>query len=86
MFPGSLTLRNVKVAVWDFRAKWYTLGIELGLPGEKLQVIEGRTVFYSTLYEVLCILDMIYTVHDITNKVLFDTSVVRLFFHSTEYW
>ncbi len=52
MFPGSLTLSKVKAAVWDSRAKWYTLGIELGLPAKKLQVIEGLQ-FSSTLHEVL---------------------------------
>ena len=41
-FIGSLTLREMKTALWDARAKWMSLGNVLSLPIETLQVIEGH--------------------------------------------
>ncbi len=50
VFPESLTLREVRSALWNARVQWESLGVELGLPMETLQVIEGYSVSYSALY------------------------------------
>ncbi len=44
VFPGSLTLREVRTAMWGARAEWYNLGLALGLPMETLEVIKGHAV------------------------------------------
>ncbi len=55
-FIGSLTLREMKTALWDARAKWMSLGNVLSLPIETLQVIEGHACrLPSALYNYGCI-------------------------------
>ena len=45
VFPGFLTLREVRVAVWSVpHVKWKVLGLALGLPYSTLEVIEGHAV------------------------------------------
>ena len=44
VFPGSLTLGEVRAALWGARAEWYYLGVVLGLPYRTLEVIEGHAV------------------------------------------
>ncbi len=53
VFPGTLTLIEMRTAVWGVRTKWFNLGIALGLPMETLEVIEGHVVFqYSQINDV----------------------------------
>ena len=44
VYPGSLTLREVRGALWSARDRWYIMGYVLGLPRQTLQVIEGHAV------------------------------------------
>ncbi len=44
VFPGSLTLVEMRAALWSARWMWMSLGVELDLPYKTLQVIEGHPV------------------------------------------
>ncbi len=55
VFPGSLTLREVRAALWSVRVRWFDLGLELGLPVGTLKVIEGHAVFLSIVSWNICL-------------------------------
>ena len=44
VFPGSLTLGEVRAVLWDVRVNWFDLGLALGLPHRTIEVIEGHAV------------------------------------------
>ena len=44
LLPRSLTLTVISTVLQRVRAKWFELGVALGLPDETLQVIEGHAV------------------------------------------
>ena len=53
VFPGSLTLGEVRAALWGARYEWIDLGLALGIPHSTIQVIEGHAVSqYSQINDV----------------------------------
>ncbi len=44
VFPGSLTLGEVRAALWSACTKWFYLGIKLEIPYKALEVIEKHIV------------------------------------------
>ena len=72
VFPGSLTLREVRAALRSARDDWMSLGVALDLSYRTLEVIEGIQ-FPSTLYGFMQLVTItlftIYTVQRVLQHV-----------------
>ena len=81
VFPGSLTLREVRAALRSVRGRWLNLGLVLGLLLETLQVIEGHAVSQHSLWFheqlVTVTLFTIYTIHRVLQYGI--NIIIRIF-------